>query len=83
MSSQPTAAIPPSAQLIQMGIAYWTSQLVFVAAQLGLADHLGTGPRTSDDLARELGSTPLHSIATCGRSRASAWLPRSTGAYSG
>ena len=55
MSSQPAAAVPPSAQLIQMGIAYWTSQLVFVAAQLGLADCLGTGPRTSDDLARELG----------------------------
>ena len=55
MSSQPAAAVPPSAQLIQMGIAYWTSQLVFVAAQLGLADRLGTGPRTSDDLARELG----------------------------
>jgi SAM-dependent methyltransferase len=55
MSNQPAAAMPPSAQLIQMGIAYWTSQLVFVAAQLGLADHLGTGPRTSDDLARELG----------------------------
>jgi hypothetical protein len=54
MSSQPAAALPPSAQLIQMGIAYWTSQLVFVAAQLGLADRLRTGPRTSDDLAREL-----------------------------
>jgi len=55
MSSQPAAAMPPAAQLIQMGIAYWTSQLVFVAAQLGLADRLGTGPRVSDDLARELG----------------------------
>src|SRR5262249_10494996 len=28
---------------------------VFVAAQLGLADHLAAGPRTSDDLARDLG----------------------------
>ena len=54
MSSQPAAPMPPAAQLIQMGIAYWTSQLVLVAAQLELADHLAGGPRTSDDLAREL-----------------------------
>jgi O-methyltransferase/methyltransferase family protein len=54
MSSQPAAAMPPAAQLIQMGIAYWTSQMVFVAAQLGIADRLCAGPRTSDDLAREL-----------------------------
>lgn len=41
---------PPHAQLIQMGTAYWGSQMLLVAAQLGIADRLATGARASDGL---------------------------------
>lgn len=54
----PAQALPPHAQLIQLGTAYWASQMVLVAAQLGLADHLSAGPKRSSDLAHELGLNP-------------------------
>ena len=47
-------SIPEHAQLIQMGSAYWASQMLLVAAQLGLADRLGGGPRSAVELARDL-----------------------------
>jgi hypothetical protein len=59
MSSTP-ATLPPHAQLIAMGTAYWASRLVFVAAQLDLAGRLAAGPRSAQDLAAELG---LHAPA--------------------
>jgi len=37
---------------------YWTSQAVGVVAQLGVADYLGDGPRTSAELARSVGADP-------------------------
>ena len=46
-----TEAPPPQAQLIQMATAYWVSRLLYVAAQMNLADHLAEGPRTADELA--------------------------------
>ncbi len=46
---------PPHAQLIQMGTAYWGSQVLFVAAQLQIADRLAGGARASSELAAELG----------------------------
>ncbi|HUF71561.1 MAG TPA: methyltransferase [Gammaproteobacteria bacterium] len=56
MENQTTSsALPPHAVLIQMGTAYWVSQLLLVAAQLGLADRLSGGPKMSDALANELG----------------------------
>jgi hypothetical protein len=45
------ASVPPHVQLIQMATAYWVSRAVCVTAELGLADHLGTGPLTADELA--------------------------------
>jgi hypothetical protein len=54
MSSTP-AAPPPHAQLIAMGTAYWATRLVFVAAQLELADRLAARPRSAKDVAAELG----------------------------
>ena len=48
-------ALPPHTQLIQTGTAFWASQMLLVAAQLELADRLGDGPKTSDQLANELG----------------------------
>ena len=46
--------VPPHTQLIQTGTAFWASQMLLVAAQLELADRLGDGPKTSDQLANEL-----------------------------
>src|SRR5262245_23605039 len=48
----PTDAAPPHAQLIQMAMSHWVSHIVYVAAQLGVADHLAKGPMSADDLAR-------------------------------
>lgn len=47
---------PPHAQLIQMGTAYWISRVVFVAAKLGLADHLAEGPKSAAELATPTGT---------------------------
>ncbi|MFQ5743826.1 MAG: methyltransferase [Acidobacteriota bacterium] len=49
--------LPPHAQLIQMGAASWVSAVVYAAAKLGLADHLGAGPRSAVELA---GATRTH-----------------------
>jgi hypothetical protein len=54
MSEMPAPAIPPHAQLIQMGTAFWVSKLVYAAAKLGLADQLAGGPRSAADLAGPL-----------------------------
>ncbi len=50
-------ALPPHAQLIQMGAASWISAVVYAAAKLGIADHLATGPRSAVELA---GTTRTH-----------------------
>ena len=56
MSDRSTGfALPPHAQLIQTGTAFWASQMLLVAAQLELADRLGDGSKTSDQLANQLG----------------------------
>jgi hypothetical protein len=47
-----TEAQPPQAQLIQMATAHWVSRLLYVAAQMNLADRLAEAPRTADELAR-------------------------------
>jgi len=47
-ASQP---LPPHVQLIQMGTAYWASRIVYAAAKLGLADQLGTGAKSAEELA--------------------------------
>jgi hypothetical protein len=44
-------AVPAHARLIQMGIGYWVSRLVYVAARLGLADYLAGGPKNAAELA--------------------------------
>jgi len=59
VSSQ-TESLPPSAQLVQMAMGHWVSRIVYVAARLGLADHLADGPRTADDLA---GTTHTHAAS--------------------
>jgi Dimerisation domain len=52
---QPTAE--PRALLQEMIDGYRVSQLIFVAAELGIADLLAAGPKHYEQLARETGSS--------------------------
>lgn len=52
MSQDPTPA--HAEQLLEQITASWGSQALYVAAELGLADRLKTGPRGSTELAAEL-----------------------------
>ena len=45
-------------RMMQMVTAAWTSQLVYVAAKLGIADLLQEGPRSAEQLALEVGVDP-------------------------
>jgi hypothetical protein len=47
---------PPHAQLIQMAMGHWVSQIVYLAARLGLADHLADGRKSADELAGVTGT---------------------------
>jgi len=46
-------------QLLQMMTGYWISQGVYIAAKLGIADHLATGPVHYQDLARKTNTHAL------------------------
>ena len=50
-------AAPPHVQLVQMAMGHWISRIVYLAAQLGIADLLASGPKTADELA---GPTKMH-----------------------
>jgi hypothetical protein len=52
-----TDAPPAHAQLVQMAFSHWVSHIAYVAAKLGIADHLAKGPMTAEDLA---GPTRTH-----------------------
>jgi Dimerisation domain len=73
--SAPEAGPPPVA-LLQMMTGYWVSQALEVAAKLGLADLLVSGLQSVEHLAQQLGSTPPHSGASCGRLQAWGFLPK-------
>ena len=47
---------PPHAQLIEMGTAYWVSQIIHVAAKLDLADHLDGESKSAKELAGPTGT---------------------------
>jgi O-methyltransferase domain/Dimerisation domain len=44
-------SLPPHVQLIQMGTAYWASRVVYAAAKFGLADQIGAGAKSAEELA--------------------------------
>lgn len=46
----------PPERLAGMITGYWVSQMVHVAAKLGLADLLAGGPKTADELAQDTGT---------------------------
>ena len=47
-----TEAPPRQDQLIQMATAHWVSRILYVAAEMNLADRLAEGPKTAEDLAQ-------------------------------
>ena len=49
-------AAPPPVTLLQMMTGYWASQALYVAAKLGIADHLAAGPVSCADLATATGT---------------------------
>lgn len=50
--------VPGSVALLDLGTGAWVTQMLYVAASLGIADELATGPRRSSDVARAVGSDP-------------------------
>lgn len=48
--------VSPQEVMNRMITGYWTTQVVYVAAKLGIADHLSQGPRTADELAQATGT---------------------------
>src|SRR5262249_32489511 len=46
-----TESLPPHAQIVQMAMGHWVSRIVYLAAEMGLADRLAGGPKSADDLA--------------------------------
>lgn len=67
-----SASMPPHVQLIQMGVAIWQARAVYAAAELGLADLLANGARSTEEVA---GATGMHApslyrllraLASCG-----------------
>lgn len=47
---------PPETAGLGLITGYWVSQLVFVAARLGIADELARGPRTPEAIAERVGA---------------------------
>lgn len=57
-SKSRVAAAPPPAAMLDLITGYWISQLVYVAARLGLADLLARGSKTPTELARRTNARP-------------------------
>src|SRR5262249_7570184 len=51
-----TETASPHAQLVEMANAHWVSRIVYVAAKLSLADHLGKTPTRAEELAGKTGT---------------------------
>ena len=56
MSETKQAALPPEAVMIQMATAGVVSKVVYVAAKLGIADQLASGPKTAAEIAGTVGA---------------------------
>jgi Dimerisation domain len=48
----------PGQELFRMTQGYKTAQALYVAAKLGVADHLQHGPERSEEIAKEVGANP-------------------------
>lgn len=43
--------LPPQAVMMQMSSGYWMTQMIYVAAKLGIADLLKDGPKSYEEIA--------------------------------
>ena len=50
--------VPGNIALLDLGTGAWVTQMLYVAAKLGIPDHLADGPRTSAEVAKAAGSDP-------------------------
>ena len=48
---QPSLSIPPYVAMVEMVLAQWNSAAICAVAKLGVADHLESGPKTTEELA--------------------------------
>jgi hypothetical protein len=55
MDSSAKQNVPPAMQLFERISGYWITQVIRTIAQLGVADRLARGPRSSDEVASEMG----------------------------
>src|SRR5437588_908785 len=55
---------PANIQLMQLTNAFWTSRCLHAVAQLGVADHLGNQPQSTESLAKATGTSagPLYRV---------------------
>ena len=51
-----SSGAPYQQKLLELITQSWTAQAAYVAAELGIADLLRDGPRSSDDLASAIGT---------------------------
>jgi SAM-dependent methyltransferase len=58
MAGEAEHEIPAPVAMMGLITGYWVSQAVGAVALLGVADYLGNGPRSSDDLARDVKADP-------------------------
>src|SRR5256885_15224199 len=58
------ASVPVNAQLMQVTNAFLTSRCLYVAAEVGVADHIDGAPQTTDALAKSTGTNAgaLHRV---------------------
>src|SRR5690348_8601840 len=56
MSAAASQEMPASAQLLQMVMGRWVGTSISVVAELGVADHLSAGPKSTAELAAATGS---------------------------
>lgn len=47
---------PPHVALLELSLSFWYTQAIYVAAKLGVADHLKDGPKSIDELAEATGT---------------------------
>ncbi len=52
------SAVPPNIALLEIAQGAWLTQALYVAVELGIADKLRDGPRTSADIASAVGADP-------------------------
>jgi Dimerisation domain len=57
--SQPShGSPPPPVQMLQIMMGYWVAQTAAAIARFDIPDHLSSGPRSADDLARAVDANP-------------------------